>query len=142
MKKNQCLKWKWLFKWRSFFHVLGLTMVLSLGSFSGYGARNVQDTISLDLKEVKLEKFVEVMKEKTGLNFLYNSSLFKGMEPISVVAKGEPWETVLRGVLDKVGFMYDVKDEIVVINRGSTENKNGQEKRSRIIKGMVTDVNK
>ena len=67
------------------------------------------------------------MKEKTGLNFLYNSSLFKGMEPISVVAKGEPWETVLRGVLDKVGFMYDVKDEIVVIKRGSTENKNGQE---------------
>ena len=142
MKKNQCLKWKWLFKWRSFFHVLGLTMVLSLGSFSGYGARNVQDTISLDLKEVKLEKFVEVMKEKTGLNFLYNSSLFKGMEPISVVAKGEPWETVLRGVLDKVGFMYDVKDEIVVIKRVPTEDKNGQEKRSRMIKGRVTDANK
>lgn len=122
--------------------MLGLTIVLSLGSFSGYGARNVQDTISLDLKEVKLEKFVEMMKEKTGLNFLYNSSLFKGIESISVVARGERWETVLRRVLDKVGFTYDVKDEIIVISRKPQNVTKQSGHPNIVIQGRVVDVNK
>lgn len=61
----------------------------------------MRDTISLNLQEVKLERFVEVMKQKTGLNFLYNSLLFKGAEPISVTANGVNWESVLRRVLEK-----------------------------------------
>lgn len=142
MKKNQCLRWKWLFKWKSFFHVLGLTIVLSLGSFSGYGARISRDTISLDLKEVKLEKFVEVMKEKTGLNFLYNSLLFKDTEPISVVAKMEHWETVLRRVLDRIGFTYDVKDEIIVISRKAQNATKQSDLPHIVIQGRVVDVNK
>ena len=58
--------------------MVSLTLILTLESLAGYGAKVVPDTVSLNLKEVKLEKFVEVMKQKTGLNFLYNSLLFKG----------------------------------------------------------------
>ena len=57
--------------------MVSLTLILTLESLAGYGAKVVPDTVSLNLKEVKLEKFVEVMKQKTGLNFLYNSLLFK-----------------------------------------------------------------
>ena len=117
MKKNPFLRWKRLVKCRSFFHVMSLTLILTLSSLSGYGAKAVRDTISLNLQEVKLERFVEVMKQKTGLNFLYNSLLFKDAKLISVTANGENWESVLRKVLEKEGFTYDVKDEIVVIKR-------------------------
>ena len=45
--------------------MMSLTLILTLGSLSGYGAKAVRDTISLNLQEVKLERFVEVMKQKT-----------------------------------------------------------------------------
>ena len=96
MKKNPFLKWKRLLKCKGFFHVVSLTLILTLGSLAGYGAKVVPDTVSLNLKEVKLERFVEVMKQKTGLNFLYNSLLFKDAKTVTVEAKGENWEAVLK----------------------------------------------
>lgn len=138
MKKNPFLRWKRLIKCRSFFHVMSLTLVLTLGSLSGYGAKAVRDTISLNLQEVKLERFVEVMKQKTGLNFLYNSLLFKDAKPVSVTATGENWETVLKRVLDKEGFTYDVKDEIVVIKRKAETT----DEKFVIVKGKVIDSRK
>ena len=138
MKKNPFLRWKRLIKCRSFFHVMSLTLVLTLGSLSGYGAKAVRDTISLNLQEVKLERFVEVMKQKTGLNFLYNSLLFKDAKPVSVTANGENWETVLKRVLDKEGFTYDVKDEIVVIKRKAETT----DEKFVIVKGKVIDSRK
>ena len=65
--------------------MVSLTLILTLGSLAGYGAKVVPDTVSLNLKEVKLERFVEVMKQKTGLNFLYNSLLLK-------MRKRLPWK--------------------------------------------------
>lgn len=138
MKKNPFLRWKRLVKCRSFFHVMSLTLILTLSSLSGYGAKAVRDTISLNLQEVKLERFVEVMKQKTGLNFLYNSLLFKDAKLISVTANGENWESVLRKVLEKEGFTYDVKDEIVVIKR-KVENDHDK---LVIVKGQVVDSKK
>ena len=138
MKKNPFLRWKRLVKCRSFFHVMSLTLILTLSSLSGYGAKAVRDTISLNLQEVKLERFVEVMKQKTGLNFLYNSLLFKDAKPISVTANGENWESVLRRVLEKEGFTYDVKDEIVVIKRKVENDHN----KFVIVKGKVIDSKK
>ena len=45
--------------------MMSLTLILTLSSLSGYGAKAVRDTISLNLQEVKLERFVEVMKQKS-----------------------------------------------------------------------------
>ena len=92
--------------------MVSLTLILTLESLAGYGAKVVPDTVSLNLKEVKLEKFVEVMKQKTGLNFLYNSLLFKDAKPVTVEAKGENWEAVLKRVLEKEGFTYDVRTRL------------------------------
>lgn len=142
MKKNPFLEWKKLVKCKSFFHVMSLTLVLTLGSLPGYSAKVVQDTISLNLHEVKLEKFVEVMKQKTGLNFLYNSLLFKDMKPVSAEAKGEKWESVLKRVLEKEGFTYDVKDEIVVIKRKAEGDDNKSSAQAIVVKGKVIDSHK
>ena len=35
--------------------MMSLTLILTLSSLSGYGAKAVRDTISLNLQEVKLE---------------------------------------------------------------------------------------
>ena len=142
MKKNPFLKWKRLLKCKGFFHVVSLTLILTLGSLAGYGAKVVPDTVSLNLKEVKLERFVEVMKQKTGLNFLYNSLLFKDAKTVTVEAKGENWEAVLKRVLEKEGFTYDLKDDIVVIKRKVESNTRQVSDPSNVVKGKIVDSNK
>lgn len=116
-----------------------MSIILTLGSLAGYGAKGVPDTVSLNLKEVKLERFVEVMKQKIGLNFLYNSLLFKDAKPVTVEAKGENWEVVLKRVLEKEGFTYNVKDEIVVIKRKVESNARQLSDQSNVVKGKIVD---
>ena len=41
--------------------MVSLTLILTLESLAGYGAKVVPDSVSLILIEVILEKFVEVM---------------------------------------------------------------------------------
>ena len=74
-----------------------------------------QNKVSLDLKEVTLEEFIEAVKQQTGVNFLYNASLFEGAEKVSVKAKKEPLSKVLEEILGQKGYAIDYRDEVVVI---------------------------
>lgn len=90
-------------------------------------------TVTLDLQNVSMETFLDVMKKKTGANFLYNSQMFKGVNKISVVAKNEKWQSLLTRVLSGEGFTYVIKNDIVVIR------KNQQSGSSRTLNGKVLD---
>ncbi len=37
--------------------------------------------VTLDLKDVPMETFLNTVKQKAGINMLYNSKMFKGVEP-------------------------------------------------------------
>lgn len=140
MKKNEDWYMKNFFKYKKrFFKVLTLCTFWMICSQVGLQAEvisAVPDTISLDLKEVKMERFVEVMKQKTGLNFLYNALLLKDAKPVSVVAKSEHWESVLKRVLEKEGLTYDFQDGIVVIKRYESPK---EKSKVFMIKGKVVD---
>ena len=74
-----------------------------------------QNKVSLDLKEVTLEEFIEAVKQQTGVNFLYNASLFEGAGTVSVNVKKEPLSKVLEETLGQKGYAIDYRDEVVVI---------------------------
>lgn len=74
-----------------------------------------QNKVSLDLKEVSLEEFIEAVKQQTGVNFLYNASLFEGAGTVSVNVKKEPLSKVLEETLGQKGYAIDYRDEVVVI---------------------------
>ena len=87
--------------------------------------------VTLDLKEVPVEKFLSAVKEKAGINMLYNSKMFKGTAPVTVKATDEEWRHLLDRVLSPLGFTYAMKDKIVVIK------KKGQD--ARVLNGKVID---
>lgn len=87
--------------------------------------------VTLDLKEVSVEKFLSAVKEKAGINMLYNSKMFKGTAPVTVKATDEEWRRLLDRVLSPLGFTYAMKDKIVVIK------KKGQD--ARVLNGKVID---
>ncbi len=62
---------------------------------------------------------------------LYNSQMFKGVEPVTVKATNEPWKELLDRVLSPKGFTYATKDGIVVIKK--------KDQKTRTLEGKVVD---
>lgn len=87
--------------------------------------------VTLDLKEVPMETFLNTVKQKAGINMLYNSQMFKEVSPVTVKATNEPWGELLNRVLSPKGFTYAAKNGIVVIKK--------KNEKSRTLSGRVVD---
>lgn len=78
-----------------------------------------------------MEVFLSTMKEKAGINMLYNSQMFKDVSPVTVKASNEGWESLLERVLSPRGFTYAAKNDIIVIKK--------KEQKARTLEGKVLD---
>lgn len=96
--------------------------------------------ISLQLSDVSLEKFIEAVKQQTGVSFLYNSSLFHAGQKVSVNINDEQLDVALRSVLESQGFSVDFQNDVIVI-RKSEKLLLEQVKEKRTVKGVVLDKN-
>lgn len=118
MKIFEFIKWGLSKEWKSTIMAFGIVGILLFGAMPEMmAADNGKDSVSLNLKNVSVEEFVEVMKQKTGVDYLYNALLFQNTKPISVQANGEHWQSVLKRVLEQEGFTYDFKNGIVAIRQ-------------------------
>ena len=80
--------------------LFALSMVLS-----AWALPPDEKKVTLDLKDVPMETFLNTVKQKAGINMLYNSQMFKGVEPVTVKATNEPWKELLDRVLSPKGFL-------------------------------------
>lgn len=80
--------------------LFALSMVLS-----AWALPPDEKKVTLDLKDVPMETFLNTVKQKAGINMLYNSQMFKGVEPVTVKATNEPWRELLDRVLSPKGFL-------------------------------------
>lgn len=115
---------------RLFIGLLFLAMGLSTAK-----ALPTDKHVTFQLRNVSMETFIEEVKKQTGANILYNAQAFKGIEPVSAEAKGEPWDSVLKRVLTSRGFDYTIKNDIVVIHKIKIANT------PRQLTGIVYDEN-
>ena len=79
--------------------------------------------VTLDLKDVPMETFLNTVKQKAGINMLYNSKMFKGVEPVTVKATNEPWRELLDRVLSPKGFTYATKERRIVASPSGSPNE-------------------
>ena len=86
--------------------LFALSMVLS-----AWALPPDEKKVTLDLKDVPMETFLNTVKQKAGINMLYNSQMFKGVEPVTVKATNEPWKELLDRVLSPKG-MHFIKIEL------------------------------
>ena len=106
--------------------LFALSMVLS-----AWALPPDEKKVTLDLKDVPMETFLNTVKQKAGINMLYNSQMFKGVETVTVKATNEPWKELLDRVLSPKGFTYATKDGIVVIKK--------KDQKTRTLEGKVVD---
>lgn len=73
--------------------------------------------VTLDLKDVSMETFLNTVKQKADINLLYNAQMFKGTPSVTVKATDEAWGSLLNRVLSPRGFTYATNNGIVVIKK-------------------------
>ena len=112
--------------------------LLSLNLSANIHAQHVK--ISLDLKEVSMKEFFRSVKQKTGISFLYNSTLLENNEKISVQVKEEYLDKILTDILEKQGLTFTYQNNAVVIKKREILFPSTEEK--RFITGKITDKNK
>ena len=101
-------------------------------TFSAWALPSQEKTVTLKLHNVSIETVLDAVKKQTGVNMLYNSQMFKGVQPVSVNVKNQQWELALKLVLNPRGFDYVMKNGIVVIRK--------MQKEKHRIKGLVVDA--
>lgn len=113
-----------------------LFLVAMYCTVSAWALPSEDRTVTLNLKNVPIETFLDAVKKQAGVNLLYNSQMFTGVAHVSVNAKNEKWETVLKRVLNPRGFEYVVKNDIIVIRQLQQD-----QPRENRIRGTVVDSN-
>lgn len=103
-------------------------------TFSAWALPSQEKMVTLKLHNVSIETVLDAVKKQTGVSMLYNSQMFKGVQPVSVNVKNQQWELALKLVLNPRGFDFVMKNGIVVIRK--------MQKEKHRVKGIVIDSNK
>ncbi len=105
-------------------------LVLNLGVYAQ------TNPVTLDLKGVNLDEFVQAVKKQTNINFMYNSSLVATAGEITIRVEKMELKNVLDTVLKKANLVYEFDNNTVLIRPGR-----GQvvTKQQSVLKGIVKD---
>lgn len=102
-------------------------------------AYSQQNKVSLNLNDVSMEEFIDAVRQQTGVNFLYNASIFTGTGRVSVKVKKETLDKVLKNTLEQQGLIFDYQNGVVVIKKKDTVDYLPQHN-VKTVSGIVKDA--
>jgi uncharacterized protein YggL (DUF469 family) len=73
-----------------------LTLLFSFLIFSTVWAESYSQTVSLNLRNVPVKKFMQEVEEQTGYFFLYQDEVIEKSSRVSFQVNNEPLESVLK----------------------------------------------
>ncbi|MDE7073564.1 MAG: carboxypeptidase-like regulatory domain-containing protein, partial [Odoribacter sp.] len=90
--------------------------------------------VTLSLKDCNAEEFLQVMKEQTGIRFMYRSEYVSGMPRFNVEANGQRVDEVLESVFGAYGIRCVFDDGVVMLEKQQAQPV------KREVKGVVVDA--
>lgn len=97
--------------------VMKLTFILLTTCFLNVYATGLSQGVSFSGKNVQLEKIFAVIEQQTNYTVVYEGSLFRNSQPVSIEAHGEPLEKFLKLVLKNQPFIYSIENTTIIISR-------------------------
>ncbi|QDW27905.1 SusC/RagA family TonB-linked outer membrane protein [Pedobacter sp. KBS0701] len=120
--------------------VMRLTTIIILITLMQVSAAGFAQNVTLNHKNVSLEKIFREIHRQTGYDFLYNRDIIMKKQSVNLSAYNQPLEAVLNSCLDKLALEFSIEDKMIVIKeKVLTENR----KNFAIdltISGKVTDT--
>ena len=94
--------------------------------------------VNLECKDVLLSEVMEILKEQTKLDFFYSNKELDVNKKVSISAKEEMLESVLRKILGD-GYRFRVEDNIVIIRPVKDDEKKASQE-TVTVKGVIRDT--
>ena len=125
---------KWMMKMKVVFILLVCSLVQVQAAVS---ARQLK--VSIELKNVTLEKVFQELERQTGYSFLYNHREVVTWKNVSISAENQGLEAVLKDLLPRLGMSFSFDDNLVIIKATSYQEP---EKKFVRVRGFVYDAAK
>ncbi|MGN6532520.1 MAG: carboxypeptidase-like regulatory domain-containing protein, partial [Ginsengibacter sp.] len=100
-----------------------LTVVLLLSACLTASATGHSQTITLNLKNVPVQKVFREVIRQTGTSIIYNEAFFKNASPVTIKVKDAGVSEVLSECLKGLPFTYDLEGNAIVIKKRSAISK-------------------
>lgn len=112
-----------------------LFMFLFIGSSWATNDAESKSTISISVKNTKIEEVIKLIQNKTDFEFIYNFDDISKQSAVDVDYTNEEFTKVIEGVLKNTNLCYEISNKIVIIRKTTPAD---QQKKTRI-QGVVVD---
>jgi TonB-linked SusC/RagA family outer membrane protein len=97
--------------------VMKLSAVFLLAASLHVAARSSGQTVTLDLRNVPVQKVFKEASRQTGISIIYNEALFAGLSPVTIKVKDVSIQQVLDLCLKDQPFGYSLQGNLVQITK-------------------------
>lgn len=95
--------------------MIRLTTVILIATFMQVSASSFGQRITLNAKNVPLEKVLKDIRTQSGYDFLFSETLINSSKPISISVKNASIEEVLEKCFDDQPIVYKVENKTVLL---------------------------
>jgi TonB-linked SusC/RagA family outer membrane protein len=139
MKKCQTVNGWYICSLKKIFLIMKITVFLLLSTFlQNYANYSyAQSTkLSLDYKNISLEKVLDAIENQSEFFFLYNEKLIDAKRKVSINAKHENVETILDRLFASTSVDYTIVDRKIVL---APDDIDAAVQQQRVVSGKITD---
>lgn len=97
------------------FRVMKLTAILLLSAGLAASAKGTSQTVTLDVKNVPIQKVFKEVIRQTGVSIVYSEALLKDVPPVTINVKKVPLKDVLDICFNNQDIEYVIKDNTVEV---------------------------
>ena len=101
----------------NFLRVSQLLLLVLLTFFTKVNAASTNQYVTLNEKNVSLEKVLLEIRSQTGYDFIYNARLLKDSKPVTIVVQNEFFKKVLEDALKDQPLTYTIIENTIVLKK-------------------------
>ena len=117
--------------------LLGIFMMFSLWNYASAQTKNV----TLDVKDMALREVFKLVKEQTGTKFIYSEIEIQKSSNVTLKFENLPLKTALERIFKDQPYSFEIQGDIVVVKPAPQKKGEPEKKKTRTIKGRITDEN-
>ena len=112
-------------------------MMFSLWNYASAQTKNV----TLDVKDMALREVFKLVKEQTGTKFIYSEIEIQKSSNVTLKFENLSLKTALERIFKDQPYTFEIQGDIVVVKPVSQKKGEPEKKKTRTIKGRITDEN-
>ncbi|TKC65414.1 SusC/RagA family TonB-linked outer membrane protein [Pedobacter hiemivivus] len=95
--------------------IMRLTIIIITALFIQVSAKSVAQKVTISAKNAPLLQLFNELRLQTGYDFLYSDEMLKMAKPVTINAKQQQLETVLKQIFNSQRLVYVLKNKAVIV---------------------------